>query len=761
MTGADYRSDAEHAADDTKAKSEARTDLPGIFLMSNSFETGGSERQFALLANSLNRSCFDVQLGCIMRKGPFLAGLGDVHEFRLGGSLYRPQSIATRFRLMRHLKRSHITIAHAFDFYSNLTLLPTAHWARVPVVIGSQRQLGDLLTWKQERAQAAILRRCDAVVCNSRAAAARLIDLGLKESQLAVIGNGLPRESFAATLPALPRVPGVLRVGMIARMNTPAKNHRLFLRLAARVRAKSPNAEFVLVGDGPLRRELEREARDLGLGERALFLGDRRDIPSVLASLDISVLPSASESLSNVILESMAAGVPVVASHVGGNSELIEKDRGVLVPANNEEAMAEAVGELIRSAALRADLGRNARAFAQANFTLEDVRRRHEDLYRELLQKKSGGRSNRLAASTMAEGRRRRVVIIAASQRYVGGQSAQADLLLQGWRNDKEVVAEFLPIDPVFPYLLQWAERVPLLRTAIRQPIYLLQLWRRLKKADVAHIFSAAYSSFAIATAPALRIARRRGVKTLVHYHSGEARGHLQKSPRTRQALRDADRLVVPSEYLENVFGEFGLKAWSIPNIVDSSQLPFRRRKPLRPYLICSRGFHSYYCVDVVVRAFAEVQKHFPHARLDLVGGGPLETAIRSLVRDLKLTGIEFKGVVKHETIGDCYDAADIFINASRLDNMPVSVLEAFACGLPVVTTEPEGMRYLVEHERTGLLSQVGDAPALAENVLRLLRESELADRLALNAHQDLKKYSWAAAREQWIEIYRGLISGA
>jgi glycosyltransferase involved in cell wall biosynthesis len=356
--------------------------------MTDSLQTGGSERQFSVLARSLNRETFRVHLGCIQRTGPFLDGLGDVTEFRLGGSLYGAQSLRARWRLARHLRRNEVSIAHAFDFYTNLVLIPAARWARVPVVIGSQRQLGDLLGWKQERAQAAVLRWCDAVVCNSRAAAARLVELGLRENQLTVIGNGLPPEAFEDTPPVLPRSGEVLRVGMIARMNTRSKNHSMFLRAAARLSGRFPTLQFVVIGDGPLRHELEREADDRGLAGRILFLGERKDIPGVLASLDVSVLPSASESLSNVILESMAAGVPVVANRVGGNCELVAEDRGLLVPPDNEEALTDAIDRLLRDAPLRRAMGRNARQFARANFTVDQIRERHEALYQDLLEKK-------------------------------------------------------------------------------------------------------------------------------------------------------------------------------------------------------------------------------------------------------------------------------------------------------------------------------------------------------------------------------------
>jgi glycosyltransferase involved in cell wall biosynthesis len=159
-----------------------------------------------------------------------------------------------------------------------------------------------------------------------------------------------------------------------------------------------------------------------------------------------------------------------------------------------------------------------------------------------------------------------------------------------------------------------------------------------------------------------------------------------------------------------------------------------------------------------VVRAFAEVRKVYPEARLDLVGGGPLEGEIRKLVNDLNVEGVNFTGVASRTEIGRYYDQVDIFINASWLDNMPVSIMEAFGAGTPVVTTSPECMPYLVEHERTGLLSPVGDEKALAANVIRLLREPELAQRLAENAHVESQRYTWDVVRGQWIEVYRRLI---
>jgi glycosyltransferase involved in cell wall biosynthesis len=361
--------------------------------MVNTFETGGSERQVTVLAQNLTLPEFETHLGCVSRRGPLGHNFPDAPQFPLGGSLFGWKSLRTRLNLSRHLRQHQVQVAHAFDFYANLTLIPAARFARVPVVIGSHRQLGDLMTPAQFRAQAAAFRWCDAVVCNSEAAVGRLIASGLSPGKIVVIGNALPIEFFTAVPPAMLKRPGAVRVGMVARMSHRYKNHSGFLRIAAQIHRRMTDVEFVLVGDGPLRRELEQEAASLGLGASAIFLGDRRDISAVLASLDVTVLTSDSEGLSNAILEAMAAGLPVVAYDVGGNSELLSQGRGALIPAGNETGFADAVQNLLADFALRQQLGRNARDFARVNFSLDRVRQRYVDLYVTLLQKKRGRNS--------------------------------------------------------------------------------------------------------------------------------------------------------------------------------------------------------------------------------------------------------------------------------------------------------------------------------------------------------------------------------
>jgi len=413
----------------------------------------------------------------------------------------------------------------------------------------------------------------------------------------------------------------------------------------------------------------------------------------------------------------------------------------------------------VEQPSLRLEYGRRGRQLAQDNFRMERVSRLYEELYTSVLEEKnfSPRRYRVFPGPSPLRPRQIRVALVAASPRWIGGQGVQAELLVHHWREDPAVSIQFIPIDPALPCWLRWVERIPWVRTCARMPFYFAAIWRGIKNADIVHVFSASYWSFLLAVVPAWSLAQLQGTKTLIHYHSGEARDHLFRSRIARRVLRGADRVIVPSEYLAAVLREFGLETRIVPNLVDWRQFSFRLREPLRPRLICTRGFHPYYGVETVIRAFRVVQGHYPGARLCLLGKEAAEQKTREWVAEFRLNGVEFAGAVPHKGIGRHYEENDIFVNASWLDNAPVSILEAFASGTPVVTTAPEGIRYLVEHERTGLLCEPADWAALAGNVLRLLREPALAVRLSRNAHLDSRRYCWEQVRPKWLEVYHSV----
>jgi glycosyltransferase involved in cell wall biosynthesis len=358
--------------------------------MTNTGDTGGSERQFAVMADALGRGSFRIETGCIRRSGSFLDNLPDIQEFSLGGSFFSWHAQQSRWALAQNLRRRKIAVAHSFDFYSNLMLLPTARMAGIPVVIGSMRELGDRWSAAQTRILSWAMRYLpDRIVCNSRAAVERLLELGVPSRLPVVIPNALPSECFDPIAPALPRTGKTLRVGLVARMNERVKNHPALLRAAVQLVKDIPDVEFVLAGDGKLRPELEKLAADLGVSRQVVFLGDRRDIPAVLASLDISVLTSLSESLPNAVMEAMAAGLPVVATRVGGCPELVRQgETGFLVDSGDDDQLAEALRTLLTNESLRHQFGAEGRKAARSQFGVENIRKQYEDLYTAALHEK-------------------------------------------------------------------------------------------------------------------------------------------------------------------------------------------------------------------------------------------------------------------------------------------------------------------------------------------------------------------------------------
>jgi L-malate glycosyltransferase len=357
--------------------------------------------------------------------------------------------------------------------------------------------------------------------------------------------------------------------------------------------------------------------------------------------------------------------------------------------------------------------------------------------------------------------RRLRVALVAPSLRILGGQSVQADRLLRAWQDDPEVRAWLVPHNPLPPAPLRWATRVKFLRTIVTEATYVPLLFQQLRQADVVHVFSASYTSFLLAPLPAILIAKALGKPVVLNYRSGEAPDHLQRSAIARWALRHVDRNAVPSRYLRDVFAGFGIDSLIVPNVIALDRFPYTPRRPLRPRLLSTRNLDGLYNVACTLRAFRRVQDVYPDASLTLVGGGTEEMRLRALAASLNLRHVTFAGRVAPEAIAAFYAAHDIYLQSPNLDNMPASVLEAFASGLPVVSTEAGGVPAILRHGEHGLLAPVNDAEALAAHVLQLLANPDWARSLADAAHHTLQAYTWAKVREQWIALYKSALPRA
>ena len=350
---------------------------------------------------------------------------------------------------------------------------------------------------------------------------------------------------------------------------------------------------------------------------------------------------------------------------------------------------------------------------------------------------------------------RPRIALIAASLDIVGGHGVQALALAEGLKRDGYQV-EMIPINPRFPTGLRWLRRCAYVRTLVNEALFLPSL-RALRQADIVHVFSASYWSFLLGPVPAIVAARGLGKRTVLNYHSGEAADHLGHwGALVHPWLRRADEIVVPSEYLRGVFAPHGYQPRVIPNIVDTTRFGYRERVPLRPRLLSTRNLEPHYRVGQILEAFSLVRRRYPDASLTVAGQGSEEGRLRGLAAALGNDGIRFLGRVEPVRMPDLYADHDIFVNASVVDNQPVSILEAFAAGLPVVSTGTGDIVAMVRAGQSGRLVPAGDPGAMATAVVGLLEHPEGTRQMARRARAAAEAHTWPRVSQAWAATYAG-----
>ncbi|MFP5264735.1 MAG: glycosyltransferase [Blastocatellia bacterium] len=380
-----------------KAAEPARR--PRVLHLINSFEIGGTERQAAALLGRLDPERYDIRLAALRNRGPFYKEIEgrfpNVPEFPLT-SFYNLNALRQLSRLTALMARERIDILHAHDFYAGIIGGAAGRLAGVQV-IACQRHLKLSDRAIHEWGTRLIHRMAHRILVNSEAIRDHILSRDAAQAgKIVVVKNGI---SPAADPPEArdlhDRVCRELEldvdsrlVGMVARLQ-PVKGHRFFLEAAARVIDKEPKARFVLVGDGPLKSDIEGQAANLGLQGRVRLLGDRPDAARLAASFDLLVLSSLHEGLPNAVMEAMAAGVPVVATTVGGTKELIvDGETGYLVPPADSDALSERIAFALANTADRRRVAEAARRFIGAEFGMGRMVESVEKLYDELMRGK-------------------------------------------------------------------------------------------------------------------------------------------------------------------------------------------------------------------------------------------------------------------------------------------------------------------------------------------------------------------------------------
>lgn len=345
------------------------------------------------------------------------------------------------------------------------------------------------------------------------------------------------------------------------------------------------------------------------------------------------------------------------------------------------------------------------------------------------------------------------IAVIAPSPALPGGQALLASLHVAALRGDGHKVT-FLPINPEPPARLRWMTPHAGLRTIATEAAYLPSL-ATLARVDAVHVFSAAYWSFLLAPAPAMLAGRALRRRVVLNYHSGEAPDHLATwGWRVHPFLMLANEIVVTSRFLSDAFARHGYPTRVIPGIVDTSAFRYRERES-GARVLSVRNLLPMYGIDTIVEAFARVHARRPDATLTIAGTGPEEGRLRARVESLGVgPAVRFLGWTPADQMPRLFDEADVMLNASLIDNQPGSILEAFAAGLPVVTTPAGGIAEMVRDGQTGSVVPVRDPEAMAAAALSLLDEPERRRRLTRAARDLIRRFTWPAVRDAWMEAY-------
>jgi L-malate glycosyltransferase len=308
------------------------------------------------------------------------------------------------------------------------------------------------------------------------------------------------------------------------------------------------------------------------------------------------------------------------------------------------------------------------------------------------------------------------------------------------------------------PYRPPWVARIRGVRAAFRLAPYIVRLWRAADRVDIFHIMANSGWSWHLVAAPAVWVARLRGIPSVVNYRGGEAEAFLNRSGGlVTMTLRRANALVVPSGFLQRVFERWGLHSTIVPNIVDAERFRpgDRAQNTGGPHLVVPRNLEAIYDVGTALRAFAVIRAAWPGAKMTVAGSGPERQALHSLAAALGiLDAVDFCGCLDRDRMARLYRTASAVINPSRVDNMPNSVLEAMASGAPVVSTNVGGLPFIVRDGVSGFLVPAGDHAAMATAVLHLLGDPARARQVGDAAMNDVQQYTWPKVKQRWAEVY-------
>lgn len=709
--------------------------------------TGGAEKQIYELAKRLDKNKYKVtviSLDCLGQASPeWFTSVGcQYRRFRVV-RIYGLSGLLQGIRFFNFLKKEKINIIQTYHFSSDMWGTFWGKLAGVPVIYSNRRDMGfwrkpwhiHAYRWINQWVSKII------VVSNSIRDMVLLTE-EVPEGRIEVIYNGvdLPVDPPKPSLAELKDNLVIMHVASLS----PVKGHVYLLEAFKDILGQFKDAKLVLIGEDMLNGSIQDQALKMGLKDQVLFLGERKDVSSLLTIADICVLPSLSEGMSNAILEYMAAGKPVIASNVGGNPELVQNGyNGLLVDKENSGQLKDALLDLLQNKEKRLTLGQNGLSMVKTKFTMQAMLAHYEKLY------VNGGI---------------RVLHLVSSGGFFGAERVILNLASQ--QKEGEVLSWVGAINNEHnPHLeiIQEAQRTGL-KTAVfdsrsqadLKTVSSLRDFLKVNNIDILHTHN--YKSD-ITGFLATRLTKVKWVATMHGWISSDSKLRWYESL-DRIVLKFAQKTICVSP-------QAGLTV--IANGVDCGQFyPAQVDQNLKKSL----GINSHETVITIVGRLGEEKGHqilfkaldliipqYPDFKCLVVGEGLLMKTLQEQVSSLKLSGhVIFTG--NRKDMPEIYRICDILVNASFTEGMPMTILEAMATKVAVIATSVGGVPGVIKNEVNGLLLKPGEPESLSLAILGLLKDTDRRKALSQQAFKDVnEKYSQQRMAENYKNLYQGLMT--
>lgn len=700
---------------------------------------GGAEKQIYELAKGLDKSKYRVSVLSLDCQGQAssqaIEAIGcQLYVFRVK-RIYGLSGLYQGIKFYSFLRNTRVDILQTYHFSSDIWGTIWGRLAGVPCIVSNRRDMGFWRSNIHVQAYRLVNRWVNRVVVVANAVKNMVIATeGVAAQKIVVIYNGIDISAVSGQQPEINKrqelgiKEGDKIIVHVANLK-PVKGHVYLFEALAQVVQDFPHVKLLLIGKDELGGSLQRLAQELKIADNVVFLGRRTDVAELLSLADFCILPSLSEGMSNAILEYMVAGKAVIATAVGGNMELVVPgETGQIVEKGNVSQLARSIMEFLINPALARTMGERGLARAKEFFSLQKMVKEYEYLLDHLLPVQKN--ILHLISSGGFFGAERVLLSIAECFGKNGFNVCVG--ALQDERNPHlEVVAEAqkkgLPT-----FVLESRGRFDLGT--------IFSLRRYIKENNVSILHTHNYKS----DLTGLAAAKLSGIPIVATAHGFTDMDRRVGAYETldRMALKMFFHKVVlmTDKMLENIPSH---KKKVIPNGINTEK--FSGNKALRGAVRQKWGLSDEIVIGTVGRLSVEKNqalliaafKDLPHAhrrfKLMIVGDGPQMKALKDLAAGYGLAEkIIFTGLVRDTS--SVYAAFDIFVLSSLTEGVPLTILEAMASGVPIVSTAVGAIPGMVKDDKTGYLVPSGDTVALTEKLSQLSQDAGLRERIRQNA---------------------------